>query len=172
MFEIWKSIIGYEGLYEASNFGRIRSLNYKHTGETRILKLGKSTGGYLQVNLCKNGKVKMCLIHRLVFEAFNGKIPEGYDVNHINENKTDNRLENLNLMTRKENINYGTRTERCSKPVYQYTLDGVLVHVWPSTRECDRNGFNQSNVAKCCRGERKSHKGYIWSYVPLFFNEK
>ena len=179
MKENWKDVLGYEGLYQASNLGRIRSLNYNREGKIKILKPVKAKNGYLRVNLYKDGKLKHYSVHRLVWEAFNGKIPEGYEINHINEIKTDNRLENLNLMTPKQNVNWGTRNQRVgekqrndsnrSKPVLQFTLEWKFVREWPSTKECGRNGFNQGHVAECCRGELKTYKGYKWMYADDFF---
>ena len=134
--EYWRPISGYIDLYDVSNFGRVRSLKY---GKIRILKLFKPKDGYLQVQLWKNHNYKNYKVHRLVYEAFNGPIPEGMQVNHINEDKTDNQLENLNLMTPKENCKWGTRNRRqtekvkgvfntkLSRPVLQLTLDGVFV---------------------------------------------
>lgn len=169
--EIWLSIEGYEELYEVSNMGRIKSLNYNHTKEEKILRQGKTKNGYLMVILCKEGKRKTFLVHRLVATAFLEN-PNGYRcVNHKNEIKTDNRVENLEPCTYKYNINFGTciqrRVEKQSKKVYQYDKDGVLIAIWESTRECDRSGFDHSAVASCCRGNRKSHKNYIWSYTPI-----
>ena len=115
MKEEWKNIIDYEGLYQVSNLGRVKSLNYKHTGREKILKSSVDKIGYMYVGLCKNGKVKFFKVHRLIYEAFYGEIPNGMQVNHINEIKADNRLSNLNLMTRKENINFGTGIERRAK---------------------------------------------------------
>ena len=108
MEEIWKDINGYEGLYQISNLGRVKSF---YSGYVKILKL-KITNGYYRIGLRKNGKRKFYQIHRLVYETFIGEIPQGIQVNHINEVKTDNRLENLNLMTPKENINWGTGIQR------------------------------------------------------------
>lgn len=180
MEEIWNKVKNYEN-YEVSNLGGARSLKF---GKVRILKPNQ-VKGYLLVDLCKDGKGKWFSVHRLVWEAFNGPIPEGMQVNHINEDKTDNRLENLNLMTPKENSNWGTRNQRHakkqkgikrpdiaqklkngkrSKCVYQYTLDGVLVKIWPSTMECERNGFYHGAVSKCCNGKLKQYKGFIWKY--------
>lgn len=181
--EIWKDIPGYEKLYQGSNLGRIRSLDrWKDSGtggyiqKGRILKPFKTKYGYLQVVLCKDGKQKALLVHRLVYEAFNGEIPEGVEVNHISEDKTDSSLGNLNLLTHKANINWGTHNKRISekltngklsKCVYQYTLDGVLVKIWSSTNECGRNSFNQGAVCACCRGKLKQYKGFLWSYTKL-----
>ena len=178
--EIWKPVLDYIGLYEVSNLGRVRSLKFN---KFRILKPFKTKKGYLHVDLCKDGKRKAFNIHRLVWETFNGKIPDGMQVNHINEDKTDNFVfvnpdgsvdldkSNLNLMTPKENTNYGTRNKRVSvamtngklsDPVLQLTLDGELVREWPSMSEADRYGYNSSHISSCCNGKRKSHKGFKW----------
>lgn len=188
--EYWKPIPGYEGLYEVSSFGRVRSLDrwVKYSNgklrlhKGKILILNKTKCGYYIIGLCIKQSKKYYLVHRLVYEAFNGKIPEGYEVNHINEDKTDNRLENLNLMTRKENVNWGTGHQRSaakqrnhpneSKNIYQYTLDGVLVHVWPSMAEAARNGFDISAVYRCCMGKKPQYKGFLWSYTPLNLFDK
>ena len=162
--EIWKNIPGYEGHYQASNLGRIRSLKCNNV---RILKLGRSRDGYYLVQLCLNNVVKNAIVHRLVWEAFNRPIPEGLQINHLNEIKSDNRLENLSLCTAKENINYGTRTERVtkklSKPVIQLDKQGNFIKEWPSSSEIQRQlGFAVSNIRKCCRNEIHSAYGFIW----------
>lgn len=167
--EIWKDIPAFEGKYQASNYGRVRSLNYLRTGKEQILKLTKNKDGYLVVTLFKNGKRKCFLVHRLVWLTFHGEIPEGYEINHKSEVKTDNRLENLELVTRKENCNYGTRnarlTKALSKSVFQYDLEGNLINKWSSTSEVERQlGFYQGNISLCCRGKRKTCGGYIWRY--------
>ena len=105
MKEIWKSINEYPN-YMVSNMGNVKSLNYRRTGREKILKPKIEKSGYQRVGLWKNGG-KWYQVHRLVYEAFVGDIPKGMQVNHINEIKSDNRLENLNLMTPKENTNWG-----------------------------------------------------------------
>lgn len=112
--EIWKDAVGYEGLYQVSNLGQVKSLNYKRTDKERILK-PVLTKGYYSIGLCKNGKCKRSYVHKLVVEAFLGKISNGLVVNHLNEIKSDNRLENLEICTQKENINYGTCKARISE---------------------------------------------------------
>lgn len=116
--EEWKDIPNYEGLYQVSNLGRVKSLEkidaLGHRLKEKILK-PQINRGYYRVNLYKNSIQKNYRVHRLVWEAFNGTIPENMHVNHINEIKTDNRLSNLNLMTARENINWGTRNERAGK---------------------------------------------------------
>ena len=166
--EIWKDIKGFEGLYQVSNLGRVKSLKRPYGLKEKILKPW-ITRGYYQVELCKQSIKKAYLVHRLVWEAFNGQIPENMQVNHINEIKSDNRLLNLNLMTCKENINWGTGIERCakkrSKAVLQFTLDNILVKEFPSINQAAREtGFNQGNISKCSKGKYKQAYGYKWKY--------
>lgn len=160
MDEIWEDKKDYEGHYQVSNFGRVKSIKF---GKERILKQ-HIRGGYYSVGLSKNGIVKTYLVHRLVAEAFLDNPDNLPYVNHKDECKTNNNVDNLEWCTHEYNINYGTRTERCSKPVLQYTLDGEFVREWPSARECGRNGYHQGHIAECCRGERKTHEGFIWKY--------
>lgn len=168
--EEWRDIKGYEGLYQVSNYGRVKSLNYNKTNTEKIIG---SIQNYSIVTL----KGKRKYVHRLVAEAFIPN-PNNYPcVNHKDECKTNNYAENLEWCDYKYNDNYGTRNDRIrnfarnrvdqSKIVYQYTLDGKLIAIYQSTRECGRQGFQQSNVQRCCNGEHKQHKGYRWSYEPL-----
>lgn len=173
--EIWLPVKGFEGLYEVSSFGRVRSLgNFNsNNSKVRILKPAINTWGYLQVCLYKNGKKYICLLHRLVAEAFIPNFFEEKQVNHIDEDKTNNHVENLEWCDRKYNCNHGTRIDRIrekringklSRPILQLTKTGELVREYPSIKEAVRNGFDLGNVCACCRGERKTHKGYIWRY--------
>lgn len=165
MEEYWKPVEGYEGLYEVSNEGRVRSLNYNRTREIRILRPDITKKGYLKVGLCKNGKQKKFLVHRLVAQAFVPNIFSLNEVNHINEVKTDNRVENLMWCDTKENCNWGTRNERISKPVLQFSKDGEFIREWPSVIEVQRVlGFSQGNISMCCLGKLKSAYNYIWKY--------
>lgn len=170
--EIWLPIKGYEGKYEVSSLGRVRSLNYHRTGQTKYMILQNDKYGYKCVPLRKNGKLRLHKVHRLVAEAF---IPNWFDepqVNHIDEDKTNNHVDNLEWCDAKYNNNFGTTRERMvgkqSKPVLQLTKTGELVREWPSTMEAGRNGFHQCEISLCCNGKRKSHKGYIWKYKEVF----
>lgn len=169
--EIWKDILGYEGLYQVSNFGRVKSLKF---GKEKILIPGKNKKtGYLQVVLCKENILKTYLVHRLVAEAFIDNPDNLPQVNHKDENKLNNVVSNLEWCDAKYNINYGTAIQRSSekringkksKKVYQYTLDNILIKKWNSITECERNGFKHSLIIYCCQGKRKTHKGFKWSY--------
>lgn len=183
--EIWKDIEGYENLYQVSNYGRVRSVdryvNYLRGGKRlmkgKIIKQTSTTLGYKQVKLCKDGKSKNNLIHRLVAESF---IPNQYnlpEVNHIDENKSNNRVDNLEWVTHRYNVNYGTAQQRRvekqkgkqlnrkdqSKPVLQYTFDGEFVAEYPSIHEAKRQ-TGITNISFCCSCKRKSAGGYIWKY--------
>ncbi len=177
--EEWRPVVGYEGLYEVSDQGRVRSLPKK--GNHNILyylKPALNKKGYLQVALIKGNNFNSYPVHRLVALAFipNDDPKHKTQVNHINEIKTDNRACNLNWMTPKENVNWGTGQYRAvqkrklngyynQKEVIQMTLDGEFVKIWPSTSEAGRNGFQQTSVSKCCRGVRNKHKGFKWKYA-------
>ena len=181
--EIWKIINGYEN-YMISSFGRVKSLDRYVRGKNnsiyikkgKLLKLYTDKDGYQTVMLYHNNKKKLLKVHRLVAEAFLDNPNNLSQVNHKDECKTNNIVSNLEWCDAKYNNNYGTAIERrsktrtngiFSKKVYQYTLDGEFVREWLSTKECGRNRYNQGPVAACCRGERKTHKGFIWSYEKL-----
>lgn len=174
--EIWRTPIGKGEIYDnyqVSNFGQILSLNYERTRKPKLLKTSKDKNGYLRVSLYKNGKQNYFQIHRLVAETFLPNPNNLPQVNHIDENKENNRVDNLEWCTHEYNINYGTHNERISKamtngklskPVLQFSKSGEFIREWPSTRECGRNGFNQGEVSKCCNGKRKTAYGFIWKY--------
>ena len=178
--EEWRDIEGYEGLFQISNEGRVKSLKrkitinrcngaYIRTIEEKIIKPYKNGKGRLQVQLCKNGIREFPLLHRLVANAFVPN-PNNYDVvHHIDHNPQNNKVENLMWMTKEEHdkLHRIEQAAKTSRMVYQYTLNDILVKIWNSTKECGRNGFYQSAVAACCRGEYKQYKGFRWSYVPL-----
>ena len=189
MKEEWKTAVYdseiYEELYKVSNFGRILSLNYRNTGRAELMNPVDNGTGYLKVQLRKNKKTKTCLVHRLVAQTFIPNPENLPEVNHKDEDKTNNFVflnedgtvnkekSNLEWKSPKENSNHGTRNERVSKTltngklskkVLQLSLDGELIREWESTQECGRNGFNQGNVAACCRGELPHYKGFRWEY--------
>ena len=169
MEEIWKDKKDYEGHYQVSNWGRVKSIKF---GKEIILKQS-IRHGYYYVCLSKNGIVKTYLVHCLVAEAFIDNSDNLPQVNHKDENKLNNSVDNLEWCDAKYNCNYGTRTERLSKSqingkrskiVIQYNLDGTFVREWPSAMECERNGYKNTGISKCCLGKLKTYKGYIWKY--------
>lgn len=163
--EEWKAIEGFEELYEISNIGNVKSLNYNGTGKERIMKQGNNGNGYLRVCLSKNGKIKKFLVHRLVAQAFLPN-PKNYkEINHKDENKLNNCVSNLEWCDRQYNNNFGTRTEKCSKKVNQYTLEGKFIRQFPSTNQVERElGYFQSNISNCCNGKRKTAYNYLWKF--------
>ena len=175
--EIWKDVAGYEGLYQVSSEGRVKSLERKvpkgdgeRTVKERILKPSDDCRGYLRVDLRDGDKQKHFKVHRLVCEAFHENPDNKPQVNHINEIKTDNRASNLEWATARENSNFGTRNERLgkaqSKPVAQYAQDGELIKIWPSAREFERQtGFSHGYICNSANGKRKQAYGFIWKYV-------
>ena len=169
MNEEWKPIKDYEDCYEISTMGRVKSLNYRNSGKKKIMKTPKSNCNYKIVALCKNGKYKCCTVHRLVAQAF---IPNPYNlpqVNHKDENPSNNRVENLEWCDHKYNCNYGTVRQRIKdagiKSVKQYTLSGEFIAIYRSASEVQRQlGYYSKYISRCCKGEQKTAYGYIWRY--------
>ena len=166
--EHWKSITGYEGLYEVSDIGRVKSLWH---GKEKILKPGKNNCGYLLVSLYKDGHVKKLTVHRLVAEAFIPNQNNLDTVNHKDEDKTNNTVSNLEWMSRGDNNNYGTRNKRAaeslSKQVKMFgKKTGELLATFPSTHEAEMiTGIAHQNICSCCIGRRKYAGGYVWRYI-------
>ena len=169
--------------YEIYEDGRIYSYIRK-----KFLKPQTVKGGYQVVALTNNeGIKKWYQVHRIVYETFSGEpIPNNLQCNHISEDKTDNRFCNINLLTPKQNCNWGSRNKRLSKAISKAKKgiipkanppkqvgaykDGELVLTFNSTAEAGRNGFNQSSVAACCRNcfnreGNNVYRGYTWRYL-------
>ena len=181
--EIWKDIEGFEGKYQISNMGNVKSLNYKHTGKEEILKPYADGHGYLKVFLYKDGKRKNCRVNRLVAIAF-CENPHGFkEVNHIDEDKTNNNADNLEWCSRSYNCNYGTRNNRVaekmrgrkqseehikkrSKPIIGIDKVTGLIVEFPSAREAERQtGIANQSICACCKGKQMTAKGYTFFYA-------
>lgn len=151
--------------YEIYEDGKIWSYSHK-----KFLKPWTIKNGYQIVGLTDNeGKRKYYQVHRIVYETFSGEpIPEGLQVNHIDERKYNNARSNLNLLSPKQNVNWGTgisrRVKKRSKQVGAFK-DGKLVMAFPSVNEASRNGFHSGCISYCCNGKLKTHKGYNWKYI-------
>lgn len=176
MEEIWKDIEGYEGYYQVSNLARVKSLsriiNTKngkifHVKEMIIKPILQCTG-YYSFNLCKSKKRETCNLHRLVAIAFIPNPLNLSQVNHRDEIKTNNSIENLEWCDRSYNRNYGTCQERITnkqrKTLLQMNLNGEQIKEWYSLNSAGRSGFSASKISNCCNGLRKTHKGFIWKY--------
>lgn len=156
--EIWKDIPGYEGLYQVSNLGRVKSLgNRYHRRKELILKPKLDKYGYYIVSLYKNSKPKMYGVHRLVMLSFVGW--SNLTVNHKNEIKIDNRIENLEYMSNKDNVRYS----QAHKIKATHIITGEVLH-FKSTKEVNEYGFSQGNVWVCLHGIKKTHHNYRWEY--------
>lgn len=180
--EEWRDIPGYEGIYKVSNTGKVKSLerNVKgkncsiYTIKEKILNPVKNRKGYLQVVLFKEGIMKCIKIHRLVAETFLKNPNNLPQINHINEIKTDNRVENLEYCDAKYNSNFGTRNERVSKSNTNNPKRSKAVKcietgkIYPSAYEVQRQlGFNHRNISACCNKMygRKTVGNLHWEYV-------
>ena len=167
--EEWRPVVGFEGLYEVSSLGRVRSLNYNREGIIKVLNACVDGSGYLQVQLSKKGKVSHRHIHRLVAEAFIPNPENLPQVNHRDECKTNNAVWNLEWCDKFYNMNYGTCPEKIGqklrKPVVQYDLEGNVVKVWKSITEAARNGFSKWCIICCCKGVYEQHLNYRWKYA-------
>ena len=160
--EIWKDIQGYERLYQVSNLGRDRSLNryVKFSNgrliyyKSKILKSIVRKDNYLIVDLHKNGDSKKFYVHRLVAEAFLDNPNNLPQVNHKDENRQNNNVDNLEWCSSEYNINYGNRTSKCTKQVYQFDMNNKLLAIYQSTIEVNKLfNYDCGLISKCCNGK-------------------
>lgn len=169
--EIWKDIRDYEGIYEISNFGRVKR-------EKKILKSSKNSMGYYLVSLSKNGKSKTYSIHRLVAETFIPNPSNFSCVNHKDENKENNKLDNLEWCTYQYNTTYRNaikkrlktfeKNSKLSIPIIQYDKEENLIKEWKSIRCVEKKlKIDSGSITKVCKGKRLSAGGYVWKYLNV-----
>lgn len=180
--EIWKPIEGYEGLYEVSTLGRVRSLGRVAKNGTYfppiILKLKPNQRGYVQIRLHNDGEFKRMLVHRLVAEAFIPNPDNLPVVNHKDRNPSNNNVSNLEWCTQSHNVRWDGAVERradtqrnrsdISKPINQYTLNGDFIKTWPSLKEINRElGADCSGISACCikKPNHLSYYGFQWRFA-------
>ena len=179
MKEIWKNVEGYEGFYQVSNLGRIRSLDRYVNGnhitcdfqfvKGKMLKLKNNRSGYPTVMLRKNGTFKTVLVHRLVAKAF---IPNPNNlpyINHKDENPTNSTVTNLEWCTPTYNLKYSDVFERINsskfRKVIQFDMDMNEIRRWDSLKSAAESiGVAQQNISRCCRGRCYSCGGFKWKY--------
>jgi hypothetical protein len=183
MNEIWKDIEGYDGAYQVSNMGRVKSVARVTTRlcqygireyriPERIMRTRFGTSGYLCVNLHHEGKQVTEMIHRLVALHFCKGYADGMTVNHIDEVKTNNRADNLEWMSRADNVRYGTGSQRKRTPmrkVEQLTTDGQHVAYFDSMSEAaEKSGCPLSSIHRCCYGRQETTNGYRFKFTTDF----
>lgn len=177
--EIWRDVVGYEGLYKVSNKGRVKSLRRLHINGGIMRQFRDVCGhGRLNVRLCNENGHKQMIVARIVAMAFVKGYKKGMEVNHINEDCDDNRSENLMWCTPEYNKYYGTRTVRSGisqrKPVVQLSLDDVFVAEFDYADNAAKalGGKNGSAIRNCCRGGIKAAYGYKWKYKEDYKPQK
>lgn len=173
--EIWKDIEEYEGLYQVSNMGNVKSVNRKVKNslsksgyieiKSQIMKQKQRKDGYMYIQLSKNGKSKGFFVHRLVAKAFIPNPENKPYIDHINTIRNDNRIENLRWATREENdhnpITLKNRIGKCGIKIKCLNTGEIFI----SGSEAGRKlGVDVSEIIKCCKGKRKSAKGYRFEY--------
>lgn len=172
MLEVWKDIQGYEGVYQVSNLGRVRSLDRrvshpkggKRFNKGQIIKPGINLQGYLFVQLSIGSKICTKRVNRLVAEAFIPN-PENLPVvNHKDKNRVNNSVDNLEWCT----VKYNNRYSR-AKEVLQFDKNGNFIAAWDAVTDASRaTGINKGNIVQCCKGKRhKTAGGYIWKYKEV-----
>ena len=177
--EIWKDIVGYEGLYQISNYGRIKSLERTIQHKTcygglyhvkgRILKPKIEKDGYFRISLIKDGMKKYYRLNRLVAQAFIPNPNELPIVNHKDEDKLNNNVNNLEWCTQKYNVNYGDginkRKNKMSIKIIQYDLEDNYIKTWNSINDAVRHYNGNTQICQCCKGKRNNANGYKWKYT-------
>ena len=171
MEEIWKPIKDYEGLYQVSNLGNVRSLDRKTKNRNlkgKIKKFDKTKFGYLRVELNNNGKKKKYLVHRLVAQTFLDN-PNNYPcINHKDENKINNKTDNLEWCTYLYNNLYNNKEKRNYKKICQYNKNGKLINIFESINEASKKtNIKRYGISNCLNKRLKTSGGYIWKYYEI-----
>ena len=165
--EIWRDIIGFEGKYEVSNKGSVKTLSYKRTGKERILS-ERIVGGYNRVALYRNNKPENKYVHRLVAEHFIPNPNNLKEVNHIDGNKLNNCVENLEWVSAKQNSTHAVISKLRVLPTYkviQKSISGQIIKQWNSVYEiANFYGYDSSMIYKCCENKLDTAYGFKWEY--------
>ena len=173
MQEIWKDIKNYEGYYQASNFGKIRSIDRKIASgnktknlKGKILKASKNNKGYLQINLCVNNIRNKCLVHRLIAQTFMPNPNQLECINHKDENKANNHIENLEWCDYTYNNNYGTFKSRVSSSKSKSVKCVELSLIFKSQLEASKYfNIKSSAISRCCKNKNRTAGGYHWEFT-------
>lgn len=178
--EVWKDVLKFDGLYQVSNYGRVKSTariivksnGKEHHVKEKILKIFINKG-YVYVTLSKMGKQPKFKVHRLVAIVFLSNPDNFPDVNHKNENKNDNRVCNLEWCTKEYNYQYGTRRERVrlsmrdhhGKTIVRYDLLGTPIKTYQCTKDLEFDGFDRRAVDRVCKNITHKYRNSIWRYL-------
>lgn len=175
--EEFRDIANYEGLYQVSNYGRIKSAKKKNGWclyHERIMKTNRDKDNYYRINLCKNNKTKNFGVHRIVAITFIPNMNGLPEVNHIDTDKTNNKVINLEWCTQDYNLHYGDRNKKISKalsiPIIQYTKDGIKLKEYSSINEAAKElNLSTTHISECCRKIKyhKTYGGFIWKYKEM-----
>lgn len=176
--EIWKDIyfirngevFDYIGYYQVSNLGRIKTIKRidtnNHIVKEKIKNQRTDKDGYKIVTLIKQGISKTFKVHRLVAYMFIPNYNNLPLINHKNEIKSDNNVNNLEFCSYKYNCNYGSRKLKISKRIIQYDINNNYIKTWNCISDVNREfGYDVSAIVKCCKGKNKTAYGYIWKYL-------
>lgn len=165
--EVWKDIDGFEGIYQISSKGRVKSLSRKQSTKERVRVFSMSPSGYMRMVLSFNNKRVTISAHREVAKAFIPNPNNLSTVNHIDFDKTNNCIENLEWASYKENINHSKKHgRRFHKPVIQRSIDGEFIKKWYSAYSVEKElGYFSTLISRCCLGKQKTHKGFKWEFA-------
>ena len=160
--EIWKDILNYEGLYQVSNFGNVRSLKNRWglRKTPKLVKQQLTKKGYKRVPLTKENKPKQFMVHRLVYEAFKGKIKNNYEINHKDLDRTNNDITNLEEITHTNNVRYSK-----AKKIIQLDLNENFIKKWNCIRDVEKEiGIDHRQICDCLLKKQKTCHGFKWKY--------
>ena len=169
--EVWKDIEGYEGRYQISNLGNVKSLNYRKTGIERLLTPKINKSGYKWVELSNGKATKPLLIHRLVAMAFLSNPNDYPEINHKDENPLNCEVNNLEWCTHLYNVRYSSekhkgRKKSIKQPINQFTLDGTLINTWDGYLILYKMfRYKGTSIKECCEGKRKTAYGFKWEFA-------
>lgn len=190
--EVWKPVVGFENLYQVSDFGRVKRipLKFKIVGvknrRETMLRPEINKWGYAAVSLSYGKVKKMKTVHRVLMEAHVPNPENKRCINHLDGNKLNNNIDNLEWCTHSENSMHASRMgkmrgnqsqlgminekSKLSKPIVQLEISGSFVKFWPSIAEARRSGFCPATIVRCLKGRRPHACGYLWKYKNALIN--
>lgn len=165
--EVWKDIKGFEGAYQISSMGRVKSLPRKQSRKEKIRVFAKAPNGYLRMVLSFENERRTISAHREVAKAFIPNPQNLETVNHIDFDKTNNCVENLEWVSHKENIQHNCNYDKnYHRPILQKDLNGNIIRRWKSAYSVElEKGWFATNISRCCNGNKRTYKKFKWEFV-------